>query len=331
MNKNIKLLAAIALLQVVLIVWGWNSRSALPSHSVSNRLLDFQPAQVDALSISDSDHTVTLKKVAGKWQTPSGFAADQGKLKGLLDKLQGLKYSLPVATSAGALKRFKVATDHFERHIVLQQQGKTLAELYLGSGAGARQSYVRNAQQNAVYSAAIGSYDAPAQATDWQDKTVLTLNADKISTLTVGDMKFQRAKADGKTGKAGKWQALNAPQDHTFDASALQAAVQKLATLRFSKLLGKPGEARYGLDKPLLKLSLQSDQLKRDYRFGKLKDSQDYVLKVSDRDEYFQIASYLGDGIVQGLDSDKLFKPVAVQSDSKAAPDKSAPAKAEKP
>ncbi|PIE00863.1 MAG: hypothetical protein CSA79_01990 [Thiothrix nivea] len=267
--------------------------------------------------VQDADGTVTLKKIGDRWQTAAGFPANRSKVDGLLDKLAGLKHGLPVGVSADALTRFKVAENDFERRIQLQQGDNTVVDLYLGSGAGARQSHVRPADAEVVYTAAIGSYDAPAKISEWQDKTVLQLDEKTIQSVELATLKLEKVSKDKDT--APVWQAAELPAGQLLNQAAINEGLQPLWNLRFAEVLGQEAKPEYGLEAPVLTLRLTHEAGEREYQFGQLNDSEDYVLKVSDRDDYFRIAGYIVEPLLKKNTVDSWLLAEAPEAAEKAA------------
>ncbi len=290
MKTGIILLATLAAAQVALTVVTHSDNTEVASESVSGVLLEFDKAKVDQVSIQGVDGTVTLFKVNNGWQTADGFPANQSKVTALLDKLADLKHGLPVGVSEQALVRFKVAIDDYESRVQLKQGDEILADLYLGSGAGARQSHVRRQSDNVVYTTNIGVYDAPVDVGEWQDKTVLQLDENKVKSVELAGLKLERT--SGSKDSVTIWQAAVLPDGKLLNQAEVNAGLQPLWILRFAEVLGKEAKPEYGLESPALVLKLTYDGGEREYRFGKMADSDDYVLKVSDRDEYFRVAGY---------------------------------------
>ncbi|MEZ5535595.1 MAG: DUF4340 domain-containing protein [Thiolinea sp.] len=290
MKVAIMLLAALAAVQVVLAVITHSGGTQVAGESVHGMLLEFDKAAVDQLVVQSAGSNIELKKSGDRWQTADGFPANAAKVTGLLDKLAELKYGLPVGVSEDALSRFKVADDDFERHLLLKQGDKVLADLYLGSGAGARQSHVRRAAEQTVYTTALGSYDLAEDAGEWQDKTVLQLDEKSVKTVELGELKLEKISKDKET--APVWQAAKLADGKLLNQANINEALQPLWNLRFAEVLGKEAQDSYGLAKPALTLKLTYEQGEREYRFGKMDEGDDYVLKVSDREEYFRVAGY---------------------------------------
>ncbi len=318
MHKVIKMLLALMVVQAGLIAVTWSTGTVLNTQDQGDALLSFNEGDIDSLLLQEGDKTLMLEKKSGQWQTPDAFPANQAKVNNLLDKLHGLKHGLPIATSSQALQRFKVANDAFERHIRLQSHGKNIAELYVGKGAGARRSHVRNGQQKAVYTAMIGSYDLPVAVTDWQDKNILQIEQGSVTAIGLEGMSL-RLVEDSSTDESNKkhWQLDPVLNNKQLDSQAVDTALQTLHSIRFKKVLGKEKKKEYGLDKPVFSMTLTTDKGKKDYQLSQLQGSEDYVLKVSDRDEYFQLSHAIGQSLINGFSSNTLLSNKNKESESK--------------
>lgn len=312
MKTMISILAVVAVLQVGLAVWAFSGKTQLSGQAASSTLLNFDKAQIDQVSISGNDTTLELSKQDGKWQTAEAFPLEAGKMDALLEKLAGLKFGLPVATSEAALKRFKVADDAFERRVLLKKSGETVAELFLGTGSGVRKSHLRNADQEAVYVAEIGSYDVPVAVDEWQDKTVLQVAKDDVTGIKLGDLSLSlmeekpdtpaaaaKESATSTSPKPKLWKADSLAEGQQLDQAAINQALSSFDSLRISKVLSKEAKPEYQLDKPEVTVSLTFKDGERGYQLAKIKDSEEYVVKATDREEYFELSSFTGKTLVE--------------------------------
>jgi len=291
MKSIIRILAIAAVVQLVLVAVAYTGGSRLPAAQAGAVLLSFTPAEIDSIRIDGPDkQAVTLHK-GDSWKTAAGFPADSGKVSQILQRLSELKHGLAVATSASSLARFKLSDDDFERHLVLSKAGKVVAELYLGKGAGARQSYARDGEHQAVYSVSLGSYELPLDESQWQDKGLLQISADQVNELEVAGIVLTRS--SNRDQKKSEWRASPMPAGKQLDQHAVEQALHLLATLRFDKVLGKQPPADFDIAQPVLTVSVRTPDIKRQYRFAKAKQGDRYLLKVSDRDEYFAVSSFL--------------------------------------
>lgn len=298
MKKFILLLAVIAVAQVVLIGINWKENRPLDSQVERSEMLSFERQHIDGLVIYGEGDELMLSKTESGWQTADGFPADKDKIDGLLLRLKDLQFGMPVATSAEALKRFKVADDTFNRRVQLKRGDTIVADFYLGTGAGARQSHVRRADQDAVYSVALGNYDVPVGVDEWQDKSLLQFKEDEVTGITSEAIEVNRVvtPAEGEKPEQVRWIATH-PEAGKLRQEQVKACVSGLAGLSVGKVLGStapPIDAKSA--ELILDLSLKKST--RQYRFNKIKDEEAFLLKVSDFKEYFQLESYVVDPII---------------------------------
>jgi len=289
MKSPIRILAMVAVLQLILVGVAYMGSSDLTPAQSGSSLLNFDTATVDSIMIEDSDHNATALNKHDGWKTAGKFPANGEKIDMLLQRLHGLKHGLAIASATTSLPRFKVAEHDFERHLTLKKGDKVLAELYLGKGAGARQSYVRNAQDHAVYSVALGSYELPVTVDAWQDKSLLQISSNLVTALKIGDVELTKQvtkpTATDHQKATSVWGSAQLPANQQVNQKAVANVLAGLQNLRFSKVLGKTATATDGMDHPVLEFDVSYQSKKRHYRFGKRKN--EYVLHVSDRDEYF--------------------------------------------
>ncbi len=223
----------------------------------------------------------------------------------------------------------------FERRITLAAGDRSLATLYLGTSPGMRQVHARAADQDAIYSVDLATYEVPVKAEEWIDNTVLEIPAGDIHAIDVAGLRLQRvtepasetkdsASAAKGTATAAKstWQVTGAAAGETLHAEAADNLAGLLANLQIGAVLGKDDKPEYGLDKPLLKVSLTAKEGKEiDYRIGKMKDGNAYALKVSTRPEYFRLPDYTAKPLLDAAEHRTLLAaaPAAEKAAAKAA------------
>ena len=324
MKKTIRNLGILLVAQLALAVTLLFSGPDLASIRPDTPLLNLDKAEVDRLEIQgDEDKGVVLRKSEEDWTLSEhfGFPADKNKINGLLTSLKGLKHGMPVATTAGAIKRFKVADDAFERRITLAKGSDELATVFLGTSPGMRRVHARSSQDDAVFSVQFAAHEAPFEAKDWEDKEVLQIPESEIERIQVSGLTLVRqetdkdketsSKTDGeKTGKkTSGWRAESLEADESLNTEEVETLVRKLANLRIGRVLSLKVEEKYGLNAPKLKLTL-SRKGKGDvtYQLGKHSDEEFYVVKTSTRPEYFRIPQYRGKTLVENAARDKLVK-----------------------
>lgn len=328
MGKTVRILAVLFGAQVLLALGLNMTRSDISEAAPETPLLTQSLDNLDEILIAEKpDQDLTLKRSKDQWQLPSldGFPANTGQANQLLDALTKARQGIPVATSPDAQSRFKVAKDDFKRRLVLKRDGDALATVYLGSSPGTDQSYARLKGDNAIYRVKLAAYQAPANASDWLDKEVLTVPMDKIAAIEVANLKLaqQQSPSDGKAdAKQAPWAADSLPDGKVLNAKAAATLAGQLSGLRIKSLVDDQAAAKQALSTPTLKLTLD----KRDgqtvtYTFarpektdkdkaGKTKAAPWY-LSVSDQDRTFRITAALGQALQKAAAPDTLLTAAA--------------------
>ena len=288
MKQWISLLSGLLIAQLVLAVTINLAGEDYGAFQAEEKLLAFNPDQVDGLHIEGDAKSLLLEKREGRWQLPEngGFPADQDNVKRLLDKLTGLEKGWPVATSSGAARRFKVAEDEFQRKLVLLADDESLAELYVGTSPGFRKVHVRPEGEDAVYGVSFNTWEANAKADDWIDKEILKLDESKVAQVEMPDYVLH------KTGESVQIAGLT--DQEKSNAEEISSLLSKLTGLRIQSLLGSEEKPEYKQDTPELEIKIaRTDADPLTYRFSKPEeDSNYYVLKRSDLEYYFKIPEF---------------------------------------
>jgi hypothetical protein len=356
MNKTIRLLATLLGIQL-LFALGLQFTGTNLAATASNGnapLITIDKDKVDHFTIEGPDAAkVILTKVEGNWQLPErhNFPADANKVKRLLGRLEGLKRGQPVTTTSGAHSRFKVTDDTFERRITLAAGGQTLARLYLGTSPGIRQVHARVDDQKPVYAVELETYDVPAAADGWEDKTLLEIPKTEIQSIDVAGLHLARMvesvttkgstpKDSGPATKGSSenspeegvkppaqpeptqpaWQATGLVKDEIINRDAVNKLAGLLADLRFSSVAGWEAKVEYGLDEPILRLSLMRKGGQQvEYLLGKTPDKEEYTLKVSTRPEYFRLPTYTAKPLINAAKRETLLATKTESKDEASA------------
>lgn len=280
----LQLLAALAL--------GLGGRDMEPATS-GGPLVDFERDRVTGIRIQvqDAEPALVVKTQNG-WIIPAlgDLPAAERKVTELLSKVEGLEKGLPVATSAQALKRFKVAEDGFERKLTLESGDGTLATLYLGDSAGFRRLFVRADGDGSVYEAELGLFDAPDKSEDWSDRTLLHLDAEGIQRLAIAGMTLER------TDKG--WRLTDLAEGEEQDPQSIEDLVRRLTSIDFLGVLAGDEPPAVIQDPPPVEITaaLESgDNI--EYRISKLEEGDDYLLEASNRPQGFRLAAYVAEDL----------------------------------
>ena len=288
---GIQMLLAIALT--------WTARGTLDPTAADTRLLAFDPKAITSLRIEGGGEGLSLARGDQGWLITnlSDFPAEGTKVNQLLDKLAGLKRPLPVATSAEAQKRHKVADDGFERKVTLAVGDQTVATLLLGDSPGFKRQFARPAGDQAVYDLDLPLFEVSNRVDDWLLHDRLRIDQAKLTGIATADWQITKDK--------DTWQ-LEGSTDKP-DPAAVINLVGRLGNLGYRGVLGTADKPEYNQTTPALDLTLQlADGSHRTYRISKAKDSQDYVLKAADQPWYFKLSEFDLEGLLD-LNRDKLL------------------------
>lgn len=310
MEKTVRLLAGLLALQLLLALGLGTLDPDLGEAEAGGALLAFDAATVDRVTVADGEgaRTVLARSEEG-WVLPDAgdFPADGEKVERLLERLAELQATVPVATSASARERFRVAEDAHERRIVLEGNGATRAELYLGTSQGVRQVHARAGDGDAIVPVELPTYEAPTDPDDWLDRTVLQFDAATVRAVRLDGLVLRRVTGAEQNG-APAWTAEGLPQERSLAPEAVDTLVERLAELRVGGLLMDAGaEAELGLDDPVLDVELERDgAAPARYRLGRLPEDDGYALAVSMREERFRMPVYSTRPILEAASLDAL-------------------------
>ena len=317
MEKTIRILGIVLVAQLLLALGMSLTGPNLVAAHPNTPLFTLGDRPVDHLAIEGPDGArVVLVKQGQGWVLPDngGYPADRTQVDTLLSRLEGLQRGLPVATTRGALKRFKVSDESFERRVLLAHGDDTLATLYLGSSPGMHHVHARTGKDDAVYSVDFAVYEAPDKAADWEDKAVLQFPQDALERIDVAGLTLHRVPAapvdkgadksgaNAETGPAStaSWQVDGAGQGEVINPAGAKDLAGKLARLRIGAVLGTEAKPEYGLDKPALTLSVtRKGGEPLEYRLGPTGKEGYAVLKSSARPEYFRVPGYTADALIK--------------------------------
>ena len=321
MQRLIFAAVALLLVQLGLIVLVNSGKNGLEPAPANTSFLDLAGKKVDSMELIDGDgKKLLITKKNDTWILPGmeNAAADKGQINSLLEKLQGLKQGFVVATSAEAAKRFKVAKDSFERHVVLKAGENTAASFYVGTSPGFRQVHCRREGTDNIVALALSTYEFDVDGSKWLDKNVLHLDEKKISALHLPAVSLsltdKKWRFDGGAGVSPDQEKVS---DLLSRISGL--AIEDLVDQAKGKALSAAGDAQ--------SFSIVQDGKTLEYHFAKFDDNS-YCLKRSGMELYYKVHKLVVDGIT-GFDTGKLTPKS--EAPKEAAPAKDAAAPVEKP
>lgn len=294
MQRLISVAAAVLAIQIVLAVAITMSSTRYAPHTPENTFLDFDPTSVTTVEITGKEgNQLVLRKAESGWILPGSLnmpAAGQ-QITSLLEKLAKLKQGMAVATTAGADKRFKVAADDFERHLVLKAGDVTVADFYLGTSAGFRQSHARNGAQQDVVAIELGTYEVEPTADRWLDTSLLKINKEEVAAVAFAGFTLHR--------KDDSWQLDQLTGNEATESDKAEELITKVCNLLVQDVL--PAEAVASLfadSEPALQFTLtKTDGSGIRYQFAQPEKEDYFVLKTSAHTPYFKVYNLLVEDI----------------------------------
>jgi hypothetical protein len=263
--------------------------AAVPS-SATPVILKVDPFAVTQLVLKQrGSDPVTVKKIEGKWQItePKPYRADQEAVAGVLSTLSALSADRVVEDKAADRKQYGLEEPAAEVDVGTRQ-------LMLGDDTPAGGDvYVAVAGDPRVFT--VSSYTKTSlgkSLNDLRDKSLLTLNPDKVSRVELlkkgQDLEFDRTK-DG-------WQILK-PSASPADATAVNDLVRSLTGAKIDLSAVATGFAQAT---PIGTAKLTGDSGVQILEVRKNKD--DYYAKSSATEGTYKVDSILGQAFDKKLD-----------------------------
>jgi hypothetical protein len=288
MKKWISILAGLLVAQLVLAVAVNLNEQDYGAFEANEKLLAFEKQKIDRLLIEDGKASVTLKRSADRWVLPDegDYPVAQNSVDTLLDKLAGLEKGWPVATTSSASRRFKVAEDEYERRLTLYAGDDVVARLFIGTSPGFRKVHLRPDDEEAVFAAEFNEWEMDAQADGWIDKDLLKLDEAQLEQVEIaGKLTLKNQQGD--------LQLTGLQAQESTNVDEVRALVNKLTGLRIQSLKDEEESVKYKQQDPDLDIVVTlKDGMQLSYRFYKADDNTHYTLKRSDKNRYFEVASY---------------------------------------
>ncbi len=320
MKRWIPILSLLLAAQIGGALWLAGRGDPLAAARPDTPLVKADVTRADRLLIAGpKGERVELKARDGHWLLPGYFDAPvkDGRVPALLKRLAAVRLGYPVATTAEARKRFKVAEGGFERRIELYRGEERLARVWLGSSSGVRNTYVRPEGEEAVYRVALAAWDFPTQPARWLDQDLLQGDVRGLTAIDLGGglrLLAKKEKAKGKEKKDGRrWRAEGLKAGEHLKKGAAEALVNTLEGLRVDAVLGTKARPGWGQDAPLRTLTLESEAGKVTWTLSKEnekdKDQDRYVLKTSSRPWYFRLETWNAKPLLDASARKALIEP----------------------
>jgi len=229
-SRFLQLITVVLIAQLALAsLLGFTNKQA--TYASGEALFTLNENEVDSISISSNNETISLTKQSDVWQmdddTP--LPVDSTRVQSLISSMVNLKTGLPVASSVNAQAQLEVADDEHQRKLVVNND-KTHTFL-LGTSPGLRKAHLRRNGSDSIYSVSLPVSDVPTSKDQWLDKSLLAFN--DISQITSSEITFERTGTDD----SATWAVpTNEDEGKALDTKKLLESVQVLETLQVTGL-----------------------------------------------------------------------------------------------
>lgn len=291
MNKRIGWLGGLLAAQL-LIVAGLLVGGVTGSDAGAERFLAFDPAAVTKFTVAEADEAVLLLREgdgdAAAWRLQSGLPADDDKANELLDKFADMAAPWPVATSSDSAERFEVTESNHQRRLTLENADEVLADFFLGTSPGYRRVHARAAGEDEIYSLDFSNYEAPADADQWLDKTLLASVGEPSSIALEGAWRLAKSE--------DQWLLNDAPAD-------AEAADKLAGRFKDLRVLGAVSEEAAedeegGEDQATSLFILADDQGEHRLTLFHDEDGDEYSLASDRVAGRFELAGYIAEQLL---------------------------------
>lgn len=256
------------------------------------QLINCDFAKIDKVVIEENprDGKSTAKcvivKDAGGWLLPEfhKLRARPDGLTQFFELLKGMKKGIPVATTTDATERFKLTPTNCVRSVTLYEGAKEAAVLYIGSSPTFKQVYAKVPSSKDIYTLDITPYQISGQPSDWLDSTILFLDPGTIAQIELNGFKLERDPA-----MASKWNIVTPDKTQPIGYRTAQGVAEAIARCSIISVLGTKDEPAFNMTQPncIYTVKLKDGTSFTD-KIAKRKDKNQYVLKRSNRDLFFE-------------------------------------------
>ncbi len=231
-KKNLILLIIV----VVGVVIYFATSKSLKSYSTENKaeyakiFPKFDPKSVDKIIIKKFMNTTTIEKKDGKWvvvDSTMTVDADTDNVKSLLKDLSNIE--VLSLRSQNKKSHFKMKVDTLQGARITLLSGKdTLEDIIIGGMAGFGTTYIRKPESDNVYEAK-GFLTRYSSITDWRDKTVVSVEPDKVKSF-----EFHAPECEYKVEKTDSgWLATDLKKSKTIKADSTKVLALLRTLTRF--------------------------------------------------------------------------------------------------
>lgn len=259
--------------------------------SRDKKLVSVSTPDVTQVTIEQKGKTITALKHEGVWMLDADSRAEAGRVQDFVNLMTLLQATQFVKDAATDLRPYGL--DKPQTKVTLQYlKGKDAKEsasvdiLFGKSDTNAKVIYAMTSTEPFIYSVPSGALDSiPKDSIAWRDTQVVRQDKEKAKQLIVTGKDgvtttFTRVSKDAYTTTA---------PGSAVDVVKAEAQVGLMSSLRAVQWLGKPLPI-FALDKPVLQLTLVTDEGKTVLRIGAVLMSGGRAAQVEGQTQAFELS-----------------------------------------
>lgn len=274
----------------------YESKREAPDADKKDKVFTVEADKIEELTVkAESGEQTTLRKSGSDWQIVQPIAAksDGAEVAGITSGLAGLEQQRLIDENPSDLAEYGLAPARME--VTFKAGGQEQRLLVGRKTPPGTDLYAKLGNQNKVF--LIPSYlDATfnKKTFDFRDRTVLTLDRDKIDRFGV----VTAARTLQFTKSGGEW-TMTAPLAARADFTTLDSLISRLHTLQMKSIVAADAAtlAGYGLDKPDVTVQIGSGSSQAVLLIGKASGDDAVFAKDSSRPAVITIEKALADDL----------------------------------
>jgi hypothetical protein len=267
-------------------------------------VLKLERDKIDSLSIATPKHTVQFAKVNNEWlmTAPVKVRADFTAVDGLVSRITTLQMKSIVAPEGAKLPDYGLDKPEVTVQIA---SGSSRATLLVGKAAENNTVNAKDQARPAVITIDSSIVtDLTKEPGDYRQKDLFdarAFNSTRLEVVRGGQtIAFEKTKTKNKQGQdEEKWRQV-APSARDLDSTKVENVISAVTAARANTFIDS--EAKTGLDKPELTVTIKSDDGKREEKVTLARSGSDGYAAKSGEPGVAKIDVATIDNIVKSLD-----------------------------
>jgi hypothetical protein len=305
-----QILAGVLVLQIVVaavVFWPRGAQGVASAPVFPSLVAD----QVVGLTITEGgDKRLALRKVAGQWVLPEAddYPANGAKIGPVVEKLVGLETGRLVARTVDSQRRLQVAPDDYLRQVELETADGQRWVLFLGSSPSYGATHFRLDGQNDIYlTDAVSTWELATTPSTWIEASYVDVPLADVKRFVLENRSGTLTLTQDSEGV---WKLEGLVEGETLDQNKASMLVQRAASLRMDRPLGKGDAATYGLGEPSAEATLVEADGSITVRVGAQDPSDNsYVVTASTSDYVVRVPEWAVQDLVEQTRADLLAAP----------------------